>query len=86
MKDILFFCTSSCPHCKQADEDIKKLKEEFPKYQPINVRKVDENLNPQFAEKFDYYYVPCMYCDGKKMIEGDASRENLINILVEALK
>ena len=36
-----------------------------PKYEGIVIRKVDENLNPEFSDKFDYYYIPCMFVDGK---------------------
>ena len=86
MKDVLFFYTTTCPHCKQADKLIEEIKKENAKYEGIVIRKVDENLNPDYSDKFDYYYIPCMFVDGKKYIEGEnCTKENLIAMFDAAL-
>jgi hypothetical protein len=47
---------------------------------------VDENIEVDFANSLDYYYVPTYYVDGKKVHEGAASRENVRAVLDAALK
>lgn len=86
MKDILYFYSETCPYCKRADELIDEIKKENGKYKKIILRKVEENLNQEFSSKFDYYYIPCMYIDGKKYIEGEnCTKENLIKLFDDAL-
>ena len=41
--------------------------------------------NPAYAERFDYYYVPTYYVEGKKMHEGVATKEKVEAVLRSAL-
>lgn len=45
---------------------------------------VDESANEDFAAKFDYNYVPCMYLDGDKKIEGQCDKDKLLALFKEA--
>ena len=38
---------------------------------------VDDAAEPDFADTFDYYYVPCYYVDGVKVHEGHAERADV---------
>ena len=83
MKEVLFFYIPTCSHSAQAIADIEEIKKEYPQYANIVIRKVDETLNPAFADKFDYNYVPCMYVDGIKYIEGDCDKEKILAMFKE---
>lgn len=78
MKEVLFFYLPTCPHCKKAFELIDEVKKEYPQYAKITIRDVDETLNPELSDKFDYDYVPCMFVDGKKVIEGECDKDKIV--------
>lgn len=65
---------------------MEELKEENPKYSQVDLKIIDEGLHPDIAEKYDYYYVPTYYIDGKKVHEGVATRDIVRNIFKEAVK
>ena len=65
---------------------MEELQVENPKYAELDIRMVDENIEVDFANSLDYYYVPTYYVDGKKVHEGAASRENVRAVLDAALK
>lgn len=65
---------------------MEELKEENPKYSQVDLKIIDEGLHPDIAEKYDYYYVPTYYIDGKKVHEGVATRDIVRNIFKEAIK
>ena len=59
------FITSWCPYCKKAFSMMKDLKDENPKYKDIEVKVIDEELEPEIAKQYDYYYVPTFFVDKK---------------------
>ena len=86
MKEVLYFYLEACPYCHQADELIEEIKKENAKYKNVVIRKVEESLNREFSDKFGYDYVPCMYVDGDKIIEGkNCTKENLIKMFDDVL-
>ena len=38
---------------------------------------VDENIHPEIAAQYDYYYVPTYYVGDEKVHEGAASKEKI---------
>ena len=86
MKQILMMIQESCPYCRKARKFMEELQVENPKYAELDIRMVDENIEVDFANSLDYYYVPTYYVDGKKVHEGAASRENVRAVLDAALK
>ena len=67
MKKITLIKIEGCPYCAAAFKAIDELKKDF----SPTIEVVDENLEPERVEKFtDYYYVPTMYVDGKKIYEA----------------
>lgn len=70
MEKILMFYMPGCPYCAQAERVLKDLYRENPAYQKIGIQRVDETREVAFANSFDYYYVPTMYIDGKKLYEA----------------
>ena len=86
MKPVLMFITSWCPYCKKAYVMIDDLKKTNPEYANIEVTVIDEELQPEIAKKYDYYYVPTFYVDGVKLHEGVPSKDIIRKVFDEACK
>jgi len=68
MKKITMIKMQGCPYCAAAFRAIDAIKNNYP---PVELEIVDKNFQAAQAEKFtDYYYVPSMYVDGKKIYEA----------------
>ena len=77
MKQIQMFIQKSCPHCILALRLQEELLEEHPGWREIPLEIVDELARPEYAETFDYWYVPTYFVDGVKVHEGHAEREDV---------
>lgn len=77
MKEILLFVLEGCPHCRQAMQYQEELLSAHPEWREIPLRLVDEGREPAYADRFDYYYVPCYYVDGVKVHEGHAEKDDI---------
>ena len=85
MKEVRMFMTEICPHCIKAFSLMEEICREHPEYKTIKIKKIDETKKPDYAAKFDYYYVPTFYVGGVKMHEGSPTKEALKKIYEEAL-
>lgn len=85
MKDVLMMVMAGCPHCRRANQMLDRLMEEHEEYRSVQIRKVDENVDKALADSLDYYYVPCFFVDGKKMLEGVPTMEAVEAVLKEAI-
>ncbi|GFP78155.1 thioredoxin family protein [Clostridium sp. YIM B02505] len=85
MRPVLFFMMKSCPYCKQAINWMKELEQENPAYSDIEIKTIDENLEPDLADQYDYYYVPTYYINGEKVHEGVATKEKIKQVFDTAL-
>jgi len=79
------FITSWCPYCKKAFSLMEELKKTNPEYSNIQVTVIDEELQPEIAKQYDYYYVPTYYVDGIKVHEGVPSEDIIRMVFEEAL-
>jgi glutaredoxin len=86
MKEIKYFYLRSCPYCRKADNIIEELIEENPEFGNIKITKIEEKENPSVANSYDYYYVPCLWIDDEKLLEGDPSKESTKKVLQAAMK
>lgn len=86
MKKITMFTMESCPYCKGALRMMDSLFEENPKYLSLEIEKIDENLHPDIARKYDYYFVPTFYVGDKKLHEGAASIKKIRRVFDAALE
>lgn len=75
------FYQPQCPFCKRAFQYIEELTAENPAFDQIEIEKHDELAEPEFADKFDYYYVPTFYVDGKKVHEGGIFKDEVRALL-----
>lgn len=85
MKEILMMVLEDCPYCKQADAMIRELQEENEKYREITVQRVDEEVDIELSAALNYYYVPCFFVDGEKLMEGVPTKEKVKAVLDAAL-
>lgn len=58
---------------------------ENPEYRNIPIELVEETLQAELADTYDYYYVPTFYIDGKKMHEGGIYKDEVKKILDSVL-
>ena len=65
---------------------IADLQAQHPEYRNIEIAKIEERQNPLIAEKFDYFYVPCMFIEGKKIHEGVPTVEKIEAVLKAAVE
>ncbi len=86
MKSILMFVMASCPYCQKATCYMEELMKETPRYKNIPIRRVDETLDPDTADAYDYYYVPTFFVDDEKVHEGAASREDIRRVFEMAME
>lgn len=85
MKNIIMFETSWCPHCRRAHEFLDELLKDNPAYKDIRIQYIDEELQPDIAKQYDYYYVPTFYLGTVKQHEGAVNKEIITSVLEEAL-
>ena len=74
MKEITLFHLTNCPYCIHARHALKELAEENPAYGEIAIHWIEEREEAALAASFDYYYVPTVYYEGKKLYEADPSQ------------
>ena len=86
MKKITMIKMQGCPYCAKAAEAIEELRAEQPAYAGIEVEIIDENEQPELAKAYakDYYYVPSLFIEGRKVYEAqkrDAAQYEKIVVL-----
>ena len=91
-KKITVFYLNGCPYCRQAREALKELTaENEKKYSSVFVEWIEENQHPEISEKYDYYHVPSMFIENKKIYEAhrgekfEECKENVRKVLEAAL-
>ncbi|MDR1966053.1 MAG: thioredoxin family protein [Synergistaceae bacterium] len=84
MKEIKMFMMATCPHCRKALEMMDDIYSKNPGYKDIPLKKIDETKEPDYASKFDYYYVPTFYVGDDKMHEGVPTREAIEKVFEAA--
>jgi thioredoxin 1 len=86
MKKILMFVMGGCPYCAMAHRWTKELLKKHPEYSSVETQIVDELEQPEFADEFDYYYVPTYYVGGVKIHEGVPTRGIIESVYQKALR
>lgn len=86
MKPVLMFVTEWCPYCKKALNWMDDIKKQNPAFTDIEIKIIDEELQPDVAKQYTYYYVPTYYVDGIKVHEGAASKDIINKVFEAAIK
>ncbi|MDD2797054.1 MAG: thioredoxin [Bacteroidales bacterium] len=84
MKNLTIFIQPNCPFCKNALRFIDEIKKEDAKYNQIEIELVNELVEVERADSFDYYYVPTFYDGNTKLHEGGIYK-NEIKTLFDTL-
>ena len=85
MKRITLFYLENCLFCKKARAAIDELKKQD-RYKDIEIEMIEESKQPEVADKYDYYYVPTFYIDGRKVHEGGIFPDEVKAVLEQALE
>lgn len=80
------FILKNCPHCKRAIGWIEELKRENSEYEKIEIELVDEEIDSDLANQYNYYYVPAIYDGEFKLHEGVATKNGIKTIFDSYLK
>ncbi|MDR1884672.1 MAG: thioredoxin family protein [Synergistaceae bacterium] len=86
MKEVKMFMMETCPHCRKALSLMEEICAEHPEYKTVEIKMTDETKEPEYAGKFDYYYVPTYFVGEAKIHEGVPSREAIEKVYEEAVK
>lgn len=84
MKRITLFYLKHCPFCKKAFVYMDKLKQQDV-YKVIEIELIEESEQTEFADQYDYYYVPTFYIDGEKVHEGGIFENEVEDVFKKAL-
>ena len=85
MKEVKMFMMETCPHCRKALSLMEEICAEHPEYKTVEIKKIDETKESDYAAKFDYYYVPTFYVGGAKLHEGVPTKEAIEKVYAEAI-
>ncbi|MFI3328019.1 MAG: thioredoxin family protein [Rikenellaceae bacterium] len=85
MKKVQLFIQARCPFCVKALRYIEDAKQQNEELKGIEIEIHDEILEPDFADTFDYYYVPTLFIDGEKVHEGAIYEDEIVPLLKRAL-
>ena len=92
MKEIELFYLSNCPYCIKARKAVDELMAENPAFTGLRVKWIEENEEPELAASRDYYCVPSLFFQGKKLYEAspaddyDAIKNNIRSAFTAALE
>ena len=71
MPNVTVFYLKDCPYCVKAKRAVRELLKEEPRFGAIEQTWIEERERPEIAERYDYYYVPSVYCGETKLYECD---------------
>ena len=84
MKELTYFKLKNCPYCIRANKYLDELMQED-RYKDIQIRHVDEQVEVEFANSYDYYLVPSFFLEDRKLFEGIMTKDDVRMVLEEVL-
>lgn len=81
MAQLTLFYLRNCPFCKRALQYIEELKADHEELRSIEFELIEESEQPEEADRYDYYYVPCFYLGEEKLHEGGIYKEEVEELL-----
>lgn len=69
MNKLKIFYLDTCPYCRKAKDAIKELRLENPSFENVKIEWIEETIHPEIADQYDYYRVPSIFLDDKKLYE-----------------
>jgi len=83
--ELLLFILKTCPYCIEARRWCDELMAENPEYAQIKIKIIDERVESELANSYDYYYVPTFFCGDVKLHEGAATKEKIRKVFDDYL-
>lgn len=69
-KGLTIFHMTGCPYCRKARQALDELREENPAYRGVSIEWIEENEQPEVADRYDYYSVPSIFRGTEKLYEA----------------
>ena len=69
-KKLTVFHLTGCPYCANARRAVEELRAENPDYAAVNMEWIEEEEQPEVAERYDYYRVPTIFAGEEKLYEA----------------
>ena len=85
MKKVQLFYLERCPYCRKTLADLQDLLKDE-RFSEVKIEKIEESIEKELADQYDYYYVPCFFVDHQKIKEGVLSKEDVAEVLELAVK
>lgn len=85
MNELYYFKLKNCPYCIKANTYLDELLKED-RYKSIQIRHIDERVESDLANSYDYYLVPSFFLGKQKLFEGIMTKEDVRSVLEEVLK
>lgn len=85
MSNITLYHFEGCPACSHAKHWMKELRTEKPELKSVLVEMVDVHKTRHFNAPESFTYVPTFFVDGKKVLEGAVSKEEIEQVLRQGL-
>ena len=70
MKALTMFYLDDCGYCAKARRALEELYAEKPEYREIPIHMIEESMEPELADQYDYYAVPSFFDGKKKLFEA----------------
>lgn len=70
MKALTMFYLDDCGYCAKARRALEALYAENPEYREIPIHMIEESMEPELADQYDYYAVPSFFDGKKKLFEA----------------
>jgi thiol-disulfide isomerase/thioredoxin len=80
------FYLPNCPFCKKAFKYIDEVKAENPELKNVEIETIDESVEKELADSYDYYYVPTFYMNEEKLHEGGIFKDEVKSLLEKAAR
>jgi len=74
MAAVTIFYQTFCPYCRMAKRAVEALRAESPVCAAVDVTWIEENRHPAEAARYDYWYVPTVFCGAEKLYEADPAQ------------
>lgn len=69
MARVTIFYLTNCPYCRNARRALDALRAERPAYAALEIEWIEESLQSEVAEAYDYYRVPSVFIGAEKLYE-----------------
>lgn len=79
MKKLTIVKDETCSFCKLMMEYMEDVLRSDPRFRGIKPEYVDYNENE--SVKYEHYFIPAFYVDGKLVHDGPVDREKVVSIL-----